>query len=381
MIDLFRPFVAPGLPEAVAEVYRADAEGRVYIGEGPRVKRLQAELRTAFEAERPVRAVSSCTAAIDLSLQLLNLEPGDIVISTPMTCSATNTPAANRRLQIAWADVDPVTGLIDPDSVGRVLERVNTENKGIAVVAVDWAGRMADYNRLREITDRYGVAIIEDAAHSPLATHNGRYQTKVGGEYVCWSFGPIKHLCADNGGAIYCPTDQEADDARLLSWYGLDRESKADFRCEQDIEEAGYKYILSDVSAAALLANLPHLPDVIHAHRKHARHYDAALAELPPERITLPPPDPGCSYWLYSLLVDDRASFQAHMLDRGIATSQVHRRNDEHTAFRLIEHPASDARPGLDAFASKHCAIPVGHWLTEHDLGQIVDAVREWALR
>jgi perosamine synthetase len=382
MLDLFRPFVAPGLPEAVADVYRADDNGRVYIGEGPRVKRLQAELRQAFDAERPIRALNSCTSALDLALHLCDVGPGDVVVSTPMTCSATNSPIITKGAEVAWADVDPLTGLIAPESVERVLARLHDQRMPIgAVMAVDWAGRMCDYNALREIAHRYGADVIEDAAHSPLATYVGRYQTRVGGDYIAWSFGPIKHLSADYGGALLCPNDQTTERARLLSWYGLDRESKADFRCEQDITEVGYKHILSDVSAQALLCNLPHLPEIVHKHRGHARFYDKVLGDLPPERVTLPPPDPGSSYWLYTILVDDRDSFQEWMLDKGVATSQVHRRNDHHTAFKAAEHPASDERPGLEAFAARQVSLPVGWWLSADDLGRISEAVRGWALR
>ena len=373
MIDLFKVFMAEDAPPAVAEVLRSG-----YIGQGPRVDRFEKELRRVLDGERDILTLNSCTSALDLALHLAGVEPGDTVVSTPMTCSATNSPVVTKGASLAWADVDPVTGLLDPESVARCLAR---EPLAKAVVAVDWAGRMCDYNRLREVCGRYRVPIIEDAAHAPLATYAGRYQTRVGGDYIAWSFQAIKHLTTGDGGALQCPTPEATERARLLRWYGLDRRSKADFRCEQDITEVGFKYHLNDIAAAIGLANLPHLPEILLKHRGHARFYDKVLGDLPPERVTLPPPDPGSSWWLYTLLVDDRASFQEWMLDEGVATSQVHRRNDHHTAFRAAEHPASDARPGLEAFAAKQVSIPVGWWLSADDLGRIAEAVRGWALR
>jgi dTDP-4-amino-4,6-dideoxygalactose transaminase len=381
MIDLFRPYMAPEASAAVAAVLTPDAQGRVYCGQGPKVDAFEAALKRAFDAERDVLTLNSCTSALDLALTLEGVGPGDVVISTPMTCSATNSPIVTRGAQIAWADVDPLTGLIDPESVQRVADNLWKAGCRVgAVVAVDWAGRMAAYNTLRAL--RLGTAaIIEDAAHAPLATLNGRYQTRVGGDYIAWSFQAIKHLTTGDGGALLCSDVQETERARLLRWYGLDRKSKADFRCEQDIAEVGFKYHMNDLAAAIGLANLPHLAGVVHAHRGHARFYDKVLGDLPPERVTLPPPDPGSSSWLYTLLVDDRDSFQAHLLERGVATSQVHRRNDHHTAFRAAEHPASDARPGLEHFAARQVSIPVGWWLSADDLGRIADAVSAWALR
>jgi dTDP-4-amino-4,6-dideoxygalactose transaminase len=384
MLDLFRPYMAPEARDAVAEVLTPDDQGRVYCGQGARVDAFEKALKRELDGERDILTLNSCTAALDLALTLASptsLE-GGVVVTTPMTCSATNSPIVTKGARVAWADVDPTTGLISPESVERVCARLHDQRAIIdAVVAVDWAGRMCDYNALREIAHRYGADVIEDAAHAPLATFNGRYQTKVGGDYIAWSFQAIKHLTTGDGGALQCPDRETTERARLLRWYGLDRRSRADFRCEQDITEVGFKSHMNDLNAAIGLANLPHLGDILHAHRGHARFYDKVLSDLPPERVTLPPPDPGSSYWLYTLLVDDRDSFQTYLLDKGIATSQVHRRNDHHTAFQAAEHPASDARPGLDAFAAKQVSIPVGWFLSADDLGHIAEAVREWALR
>jgi dTDP-4-amino-4,6-dideoxygalactose transaminase len=377
VIDLFKVYMSERAGAGAAEVL---ASG--YIGQGKHVDAFERELRLVFDAERDVLTLNSCTSALDLALRMVNPGPpgdGGFVVSTPMTCSATNSPIVTQGHRILWADVDPVTGLIDPESVARILATPLGPTV-LAVVAVDWAGRMCDYNALREVCDPYGIPIIEDAAHAPLATYNGRYQTRVGGDYIAWSFQAIKHLTTGDGGALQCPTSEATERARLLRWYGLDRKSKADFRCEQDIEEVGFKYHMNDVAAVIGRVNLPHLGGVVRAHRGHARFYDKVLGDLPPERVQLPPPDPGSSYWLYTVLVDDRDSFQAHLLERGIATSQVHRRNDHHTAFKAAEHPTSDARPGLEHFAARQCSIPVGWWLSEDDLGRIAEAVRAWAL-
>ncbi len=383
-IDLFRVFMAPEARTAVADVLTPDRDGRLYVGQGPRVDAFEAELKRVLDAERDVLTLNSCTSALDLALHLCKQrDPAQFprhpfVISTPMTCSATNSSVVTKGGLIAWADVDPVTGLIDPESVGRILKDLEPIRPH-AVIAVDWAGRMGDYNRLREVCAPYNVPIIEDAAHAPLATYHGRYQTRVGGDYLCWSFGPIKHISAGSCGALLCPDDTTTERARLLRWYGLDRRSRKDFRCEQDITEVGFKFHASDIDAAIGSANLPHLERIVHTHRQHARFYHEALKGLP--GITLPPWDAGCSYWLFCLLTPRRDEFIDFMAERGIATSQVHRRNDHHTAFKAAEHPASDARPGLEHFAARQCSIPVGWWLSEDDLGRIAEAVREWALK
>ena len=384
MVDLFRPFVAPEAAAAVAAVLTPDSDGRLYIGRGPLVDRFESELATLLETEgRPALALSSCTAAIDLALHLCGVSPRtlpgtQVVLSTPMTCAATNTPILSRGARILWADVDPVTGGIDPLDVARKVERFRHEagpfDELKAIIAVDWAGRSCDYNALRAAAP--GIPIIQDAAHSLLGTHNGRYFSKVGGDYTCYSFGPIKHLSMPNGGALVCPPGQD-ERARLLSWYGLDRRSGQDFRCAQDITEAGHKYILSDVDAAVGLANLPHVAELIWRHRANAAIYHHRLEGLP--GLTLPPYDPGCSYWVYPFLTDDRDECIAFLAERGIAASQVHRRCDTHPAFVAATHPATGARPGLDSFAARQCNVPCGWWVSDADSERVIEALTEWA--
>lgn len=377
-MDLFRPHLAYGAARAAARVLTPDPEtGRAYIGRGRLVDRLEAELAVLLETEgRPVLALSSGTAAIDLALHLCGLTPERAayrprVITTPMTCAATNVGLVHRGAHIVWADVDPLTGCIDPASVARLV-RHHTHIK--AVIAVDWAGRACDYNALRVAAP--GIPIIQDAAHSLLGTHNGRYFSKVGGDYQCYSFGPIKHLSAPNGGALVCPPGLD-DRARLLSWYGLDRRSKQDFRCEQDITEAGHKYLLSDVDAAVLLENLPHVPGLVHRHRQNALAYSKAFAGLP--GITVPEYDPGSSYWVYGLLTERRDEFVAFLAERGIQASQVHRRNDTHPAFAEVAVPLDRPLKGLDFFAERQVNIPCGWWLSEKDVAHVIAAVTAWS--
>lgn len=380
---LFKVFVDDTAEARVAMVLRSG-----YIGQGPKVDAFEHGLKRVLDAERDVLTLNSCTSALDLALTLAGVGPGDVVVSTPMTCSATNSPVVTRGARIAWADVDPVTGLIDPESVARTIKRIDTESFGAprvaAVLAVDWAGRMCDYNRLREVCAPSGVPIIEDAAHAPLATLNGRYQTHVGGDYIAWSFQAIKHLTTGDGGALQCPDDAATERARLLRWYGLDRQSKADFRCEQDITEVGFKYHMNDIAAAIGLANLPHLPEIVKRHRDNARAYHGLLEGTP--GVTLPPPDPGSSWWLYTLLVDDRADFQRYMAEHGVATSQVHRRNDHHPAFQAAAVTTQqwakrkeDVLPGLEHFAARQVSIPVGWWLKDEDITRIAHLVQTWA--
>lgn len=349
MIPLFKVFMAPEAPARVVEVLNSG-----YIGQGPQVEAFEAELQGLLGTPAPPLTTNSCTSAIDLALHLIGVGPGDEVVTTPVTCTATNSPIVTRGAIPVWANVEPLTGLIDPADVAR---KITPHTK--AIMAVDWGGALCDYQALKA----FGLPVIQDAAHSLTAG--------IGGDYVCWSFQAIKHLTTGDGGALWCPLEQ-LERARLLRWYGLDRRSKADFRCEQNIQEAGYKYHMNDIAAAIGLANIGSVRRLVRAHQDNTRCYHNELVGV--QGIRLPEWNIRSTWWLYTLLVEDRQGFINHLADHGIAASPVHARNDTHRAFHYPNGPL----PGVDHFASRNVAIPVGWWLSVDDRKRVIEAVRTW---
>jgi len=354
MIPLFKVLMSPEAPGAVT---RTLVSG--YLGQGPKVEAFEAALTEALDSPVPVLTMASGTAALDLALELIGVGPGDEVVTTAMTCTATNGGLVRRGATPVWADVDPATGNLAPASVGAALTR-----RTKAIMAVDWAGRPCDYAALRA----YGLPVIEDAAHAVFARTRGQSLARAGGDYVCWSFQAIKHLTTGDGGAIRVPPAQ-VDRARLLRWYGLDRRDGESFRCHQDIQEIGTKAHMNDVAASLGLANLDLARWAVEQQRLHAADYQARL-----EGPALPPPDAESSWWLYTLRVPDREAFMAACARAGVTTSPVHRRNDAHTAFRRVAR-AGGPLPGLEAFAATEVAIPVGWWLSPDDRAHIIDTV------
>lgn len=363
MIDLFRPFVAPEAAEMVARTLTPDSEGRIYCGEGPRVQEFEDAFGQLVGASSfPPLALNSCTSALDLALHLAGVKLGSEVITTPLTCTATNGVIVNRHAKIVWADCDPITGLIDPEDVARKITK-----RTKAIMAVDWAGRSCDYNQLKRLAPPWlNIPVIQDAAHNLMVDQRNR------GDYVCWSFQAIKHLTTGDGGALQVPAEQR-ERARLLRWYGLDRLSSSDFRCAQTITEAGFKYHMNDIAASIGLANLPHAAGIVERHRANAAWYIENLQGA--AGIITPPPETAASWWLFTLLADDRDGFIAHLKERGIAASPVHRRNDVHPAFSFPNGPL----PGVDHFADREVAIPVGWWVTDGDRQDVALAVKEWS--
>lgn len=357
MINLFKVRMSDDSSSMVKDVLESG-----YVGQGPKVEQFENLLFEELKSDiRPI-TVNSCTSAIDLALHLCNVNPGDEVISTPQTCFASQVGIINRHANIRWADINPITGLIDPNSVEKLITK-----KTKAIIAVNWAGKFCDYSRLKS----FGVPVIEDAAHtwdSFLDVYVDR------GDYICYSFQAIKFLTCSDGGLLITPKEKE-EDARLLRWYGLDRTKNESFRCTQNIKRAGFKYHMNDVCAAIGITNIPEARQSVLDHRKNAKYYCESLRDC--SSITIPDYDETCSYWLYSLLVEKgtKEHFMEYLKENNIASSPVHYRNDRYDCTSKF---SEDELKGVDEFSAKQVSIPVGWWLTEIDKKHIVEVIKKY---
>lgn len=338
-IPLFKVAMSPEAPALVSDTLMSG-----YIGQGPRVEEFEAMLSRHFET--PVLTLNSCTSAIDLAMYLCGVGPNTEVITTPLTCTASNSPIVHRGATIVWADVLP-NGCINPESVGRL-----TTTRTRAIVAVDWGGVRCDYTSLKSL----GIPVIQDAAHSFRASdHTG------GGHFTAWSYQAIKYLTTGDGGGLAVPPEYY-DRAKLLRWFGLDRTSSEDFRCSQDVREVGLKLHLNDIAAAIGIANF----DL--ARENAVKHW------VNGERIC----GGSALRWVGFIRVRDRKDFMEKCTAYGITTSLVHKRNDVHTAFRAASKNPDMARPGLEAYDREYVAVPVGWWMSPKEVETVADVVHTW---
>ena len=357
-IQLFKVFMPDTVMEPLREVLLSG-----YIGEGPKVKEFERQLAPWFN-NKNVLCVNSGTSAIQLALRLSNVGPGDEVISTPMTCSATNMPILALGARIVWADINPWTGNIDPEDVKK---KVTSKTK--AIMCVHWGGYPCDLDELYSIATQNGIRLIEDACHAFGSTYRGK---KIGahGDFVCFSFQAIKGITTVDGGVLCCRFGSDYERGKLLRWYGIDREAKCkDLRCEADIKEWGYKFHMNDVAATIGIDQLKYVAHNISMTRNHAIKYDTAL----PEQILKYETDRLSSYWLYTIRVKDRDGFIDRMKEQHISVSKVHARNDHHGCF-------ADSRahlPGVDEFCAEQVSIPVGWWLISAEIEKVIERISD----
>lgn len=388
-IPLFKVFMSPTAAPEVTKILNSG-----YIGQGPKVDEFENMLTKYFNHDY-ITTVNSATSAEHLALHMLKnpstetfmydgviavnsnwpgLQPGDEILTTPLTCTATNWPILANNFNIKWVDIDPETLNMDLDDLAR---KITAKTK--AIMIVHWGGYPNDLDRLKEIQltayRLYGFkpAIIEDCAHAFGSTYKNK-MIGTHGNICTFSLQAIKHVTSVDGGLLFLPHQGLYKRSKLLRWYGIDRENnRKDFRCEADIPEWGFKFHMNDVNATVGIENFKNADSIISKHRENAEYYDKELANVPGIKLLKRHPDRKSSFWIYSLLVDRKDDFYNKMKENGIATSQVHERNDIHSCVRDYRAML----PNLDATIGKVSAIPVGWWVTKEDREYIVECIKK----
>lgn len=360
MLPLVKPYIAPRneMMPAIEQILYSG-----YIAEGEAVYKFEREFGE-YIGNPNVLVVQSGTAALHIAMLLLGIGPGDEVISTPMTAEPTNTTIAITGAKVVWADVDPNTGLLDPQSV---REKITEKTK--AIMLVHYAGMVCNMDEFNKISSETGVPIIEDTAHAL----GSKYAGKIVGSnsrFTCYSFQAIKQMTTVDGGAITFSNAEDIPAARKLRWFGLDKKVS---RLENDIKQAGYKYGMNNVTATIGSVQLKHTPEIIGRYIANGKYYDEALNNIP--GVTMIPyySNTEPSYWLYTIKVERRDDFCRMMEENGILASPLHHRSDTHSVFA----ESKCVLPQMDDWYSKFVHIPCGWWITKEDRERIVDVIKK----
>ena len=360
MLPLVKPYIAPRdeMIPAIEEILYSG-----YIAEGEAAWKFEDGIRD-FLGNPNTLAVQSGTAALHLALLLLNIGTGDEVISTPMTSEPTNTTIAITGARVVWADVDPNTGLLDPQSV---REKITERTK--AIMLVHYAGMVCNMDEFNKISEETGIPIIEDAAHALGAKYNGKIIGS-SSRFTCFSFQAIKHMTTIDGGAIAFNNPEDVAPVRKLRWFGLDKKVT---RLENDITRAGYKYGINNLTGIIGQIQLKHMPEVLNRYISNGKYYDKALNGIP--GVTLVPyyENTEPSYWLYTMKVEDRDDFIKMMESIDVVASPLHHRSDTHSVFASSKCNL----PNMDEWYSKYIHIPCGWWVEEEAREKIVETIKK----
>jgi len=222
--------------------------------------------------------VTSCTGALHMSLLALGIGPGDEVITTPMTFIATATSIMETGATPVFVDVESASGNLD---TAKVEAAITPRTK--AIMPVHLFGLMCDMRSLREIADRHGLAIVEDAAHCVEGIRDGA-RPGVLGETACFSFYATKNLTCGEGGALVVRDDAIFEKLRLLRVHGMTKIAADRARegySHWDMQLMGWKYNMSNIEAALLLPQFKRLDAKLIEREALAQQYAALLSDVP----------------------------------------------------------------------------------------------------
>jgi dTDP-4-amino-4,6-dideoxygalactose transaminase len=350
-----------------------------WLTTGPRVKLFEQQFAAYVGAPHAV-AVNSCTAALHLALVAAGVGPGDEVVTTPLTFCATANTIVHVGATPVFADIDPRTMNLDPAAAAAALSP-----KTRALLPVHFAGRPVNVRAFREISDRAGLALVEDAAHCVEGIARGK---RIGttADFTCFSFYATKNLTTGEGGMLTTASAQAADRIRIAALHGMSRDAWARYSgggaVDYDVVMPGFKYNMMDLQAAIGLHQLARIEE--HLRRREAiwAAYDEGFADLPIERPA--PVEFGSRHarHLYTILVDpehcglDRSALSAALAARGVATSLHFKALHLHSYYAERFGLARGQFPQAERVSDQTLSLPLSPAMTDDEVAHVIEQVR-----
>jgi UDP-4-amino-4,6-dideoxy-N-acetyl-beta-L-altrosamine transaminase len=368
------------------------------LTDGPTVEAFERALADATGAAEAV-ACSSGTTALHLVALGLDMKAGDQMIVPTVTFLATANAARYVGADVVFADADPTTGLMTPENFEEALTRA-TPGKVKAVVPVHLNGQCCDMPRIKEIADRHGITVFEDACHALGGTYPLNESVPVGSykgsAAAVFSFHPIKAISTGEGGAVTTNDPVFAATMRRLRGHGMEKPpthpALADFATGEDglanpwlyqMRELGWNFRASDIHCALGLSQIKKLPAYIRRRAELVARYDVALKGLAPtiQHARRVGGNPG--WHLYVVLMDwakigmDRSAFVKRLAAEGIGAGIQYL--PVHLQPYYQDLYGRQHLPGAEAYYAKCLSLPLFPAMTDADVDRVAATVKKIA--
>jgi dTDP-4-amino-4,6-dideoxygalactose transaminase len=254
-------------------------------------------------------------------------------------------------------------------SVSDMRNKINERTK--AIVVVHYGGLPCDMDEINALAKQFGIPVIEDAAHALGAKYNDQYIGQIS-DFTMFSFQAIKHLTTGDGGLLTFK-DRDLDSlSRRLRWFGIDRTDKQKGVWENNIVDVGYKYQMTDISAAIGLAGLEEFSETL-KHRKtlYARYLENLKNVSDVFVVDDFDPRKKHAAWLFTIQVDRCKDLQMKLRANRIESGQTHYRNDRYSIFNC-----SEEFPGMDAIDDKYLILPLHTKMSINDVDNICNVIK-----
>lgn len=377
-----KPFIIFGSPlieqAEIDEVVATMESG--WLGTGPRVaafERAFAEYKGATVTH--AAAVNSCTAALHVSMIAAGLEPGDEVITTPLTFCATINAIIHAGATPVLADVEPTTLNIDP---ARIEACITPRTR--AILPVHFAGRPCDMDAILAIAARHKLKVIEDCAHAIETEYRGRKAGTMG-DFGCFSFYVTKNVVTGEGGMVFARDEADIGRVKILALHGMSKDAWHRFGDtgykHYQVVECGFKYNMMDIQAAIGIHQLARVEQNWQRRQTIWQRYQEAFAELPITCPSAPDTDTRHACHLYTVLVDEaragigRDAFLDAMTAAGIGVGVHYLSIAEHPYYQQRFGWRPEQWPNAMRIGRQTVSLPLSPKLSESDMARVVSAV------
>jgi dTDP-4-amino-4,6-dideoxygalactose transaminase len=377
---IFLPFALPEIgEEEIAEVVSALRSG--WVTTGPKAKQFESDFSDYLGGGLEAIAVNSATAGLHLGLEALGIGPGDEVITTTHTFTATAEVIRYLGADPVFVDVDAVTLCIDVDAVARAITP-----RTKAIIPVHFAGRSADMTRLLALAKQHDLKVMEDAAHALPATCDGRLIGTLESDVTVFSFYANKTITTGEGGMLVTRDTKFAKRARVMRLHGINRDAFDRFTSKApswyyEIVAPGYKYNMTDIAASMGIHQLKKV-NAFQQKRAHiAALYDEAFAGLPIIRPPHAAEGDIHSWHLYVIQLSDEAQvprdvFIERLFEQGIGCSVHYIPLHLQPYWRDTYKLTPEMFPVSQRVFERTVSLPIYTRMTEADVERVVAAVK-----
>jgi len=375
----FLPFALPHITQAeIDEVVDTLRSG--WLTTGPKTLRFERAFADYLGVPHAV-AVNSATAALHLALDAIGIQPGDEVIVPVYTFAATAEVVVYCNARLVFADVDPVTCNIDPTALEKLIT-----SRTRAIIVVHIAGIAAEMDAILSIARKYGLAVIEDAAHAFPAKYRGRMVGTIA-DITAFSFYATKTLSTGEGGMLTTANAEYAERASMMRLHGISRDAWKRYSAEgswyYEVLQAGYKYNMTDIAASIGLHQLARSEWLLQRRKAVAHMYTEAFSELPEVEPPHEPAHVEHAWHLYLLrlrlerLTITRKEFMQALADARIGASVHFIPLHLHPFYRATYQFTPDDFPAALYAYQRAVSLPIYPGMTDEDVQDVIAAVTQ----
>lgn len=349
-----------------------------WLGTGPKAAEFERRV-AAYKGMPHAVGLNSCTAGLHLACVVLGLEPGDEIITTPMTFCATINAIVHAGATPVLADVNPVTMNLDPEAVRSAITK-----RTRAILPVHFAGRSCAMHELMAIAKQHNLKVIEDCAHAIETEYRGQKAGTIGDLGVL-SFYSTKNIVTGEGGMVLTRDPALAQRTKMMGLHGMSSDAWKRFSDDgyrhYDVEEFGFKYNMMDLQAAIGMHQIERIEAYWQRRRVIWNRYLEAFANLPVTTPAAWPDDERHALHLFTLLVDEadagisRDQMLLALHQQNIGTGVHYRAIPDLRVYRERFGWRAADYPHAKAIGDRTLSLPLSAKLTDADVDDVIAAV------